>query len=196
MGLYSYTITAISEWGFESAPSDAAQIEFGDVTAPEPIVLSGQVQNTDAQLSWTASTASDFSAYHLYRDDALVVSVSGVANTSYVDAQLPDATYDYTIRVADHAGNESTPSNTVTLTVAASNLLPPENLTVEASEFAMRLQWEAGDALATGYRIERQSQGSSFGDWGSSSFTQWNDYSCGFGHRVLLPRVRSGCDWQ
>lgn len=128
----SYSVTAINSLGLESEPSEPAETAVGDIVPPAPVVVEGEVVNEhDVDLSWQGSTSADAFKYRVYRDGELL-SIQAAAVTSYSDLNLKNGSYIYHVVVEDEAGNLSTASNQVSLTVAASIDSRPEELAVTA----------------------------------------------------------------
>lgn len=119
-GTYTLRLVASDRAGHETTVTSAVTV---DTTPPEPpIVLTGELENhRDAHLTWTASPSSDVVGYVVFRSGTRV-NPGPVAGTSFVDAGLLEGSFTYTVRALDQAGNESTPSNEVSLRV---DLTPP-----------------------------------------------------------------------
>ena len=86
-----------------------------DPTAPQD--LTATVSDAGrVDLSWTASTDNvGVTRYHVYRDGAMIDSTT---TTSYQDVNAtPSQTHEYEVRAVDAAGNDSAPSNRVSVTV-------------------------------------------------------------------------------
>lgn len=103
LGTNSFSFTADAEGGGNdtTAPSAPAGLTVAAVTG------------TSASLTW-APSADDrgVSAYDVYRDG---VKAGTTAMASFTDTGLaPSASYSYTVRARDAAGNESAPSAAVT----------------------------------------------------------------------------------
>lgn len=111
-GHLRYHVTAVSRHGFESLPSLIKAVDFGDVTPPDAVVLSGEVIAGVAELSWSASSSDDFDHYIIYRDG---VVASQQQDTFFSDAWEPGS-YTYTVAAVDHVGNASV-SNAIALTL-------------------------------------------------------------------------------
>ena len=113
--------------------------ENSNGNSPELVITHDTTPDTEpptepTNLTATAVTASSVTldwdpandntavvAYDIYRDGALLTSVSG-ATTSHTDTTVnPDTTYDYHAIARDAAGNTSPPSNTETITTPAGN---------------------------------------------------------------------------
>lgn len=157
-GNHEYTITAVNSHGFESIPSEPAQLPVGDVTPPEPAILSGTVAGSDVTLTWTASTSPDVVRYLLYRDGVLIATHTDLGYLSSLDIGRPNGRYLYTVKAVDGANNESVPSNEASVTVAIAPPVAPVNLvaTVVPAGKALDLAWAPGAGLnPAGYRVLR-----------------------------------------
>lgn len=119
-GVYSYSVTAVSDVGLESEPSIAVSAAVGDVTPPDPIFLNADSYSNNVELFWDRSLAPDAAGYEVYRNGELLVTRFGVFSTYYEDRRLADGSYVYTVTVLDFAGNRSLPSNAIEITVGDS----------------------------------------------------------------------------
>jgi hypothetical protein len=91
------------------------------------IPLSGSVASSSYQvnLSWQAPDSSNdpVVGYHVYRAPGgttayVLLNSTLVTDTSYVDATVQSGqSYDYMVTSVDAAGNESVPSNAITVTI-------------------------------------------------------------------------------
>jgi chitodextrinase len=118
---YTYTVKAEDNAGNISAASVATTVttpSLPDSQAPSrptnvTAVLAGVTQ---VNLTWTASTDnSGVAGYNVLRNG---VKVATVTTTSYGEANLtPGTTYQYTITAVDAAGNTSSASEAVLVTV-------------------------------------------------------------------------------
>lgn len=144
-GSYAYTLSAVNALGFESARSAPANAEVGTSTPPAPVVLSGLVQDHDAQLSWTPSATVGVSNYRLLRD-GIERALLDAASTQFTDTGLANGSYAYSVVALDGFGDASLPSNTVILTIAAAPPGVPQNLDVQAPAqgSALDIEWEQG----------------------------------------------------
>jgi len=87
-----------------------------------PTGLSASVEGSTATLIWNANPESDLRGYHVYRNGPRFTTIS-IAETTYRDSSLVANTdYTYYITAVDKVGNESDPSNSVTLGVDS---IPP-----------------------------------------------------------------------
>ncbi|MBK8067538.1 MAG: Ig-like domain repeat protein [Rhodanobacteraceae bacterium] len=93
-------------------------------TLPPPAPTQLRVARTgprDARLSWTApSPAGDVAGYRLLRNAQVVAEPSGL---EHVDTELSEGMHRWQVRAIDAAGNESSPSNQVSLAI---DTTPPE----------------------------------------------------------------------
>lgn len=158
-GIESYSVTAVNSLGLESAPSEPAETVVGDIVPPEPVVLEGNVVNErNVDLSWQASASVDAVNYRIYRDGELL-SIQTAAVTNYSDLNLKNGSYIYHVVVEDEAGNLSSASNQVSLSVAASIDSRPENLAVKAipEGEALAVSWTHAKPDPISFRVYRSS---------------------------------------
>ncbi len=157
-GRHQFRVAAVERFAFEGPGTDAAAVDVGDATPPEPVVLVGVVSGSDAVLEWTASPAADVAAYLVYRDGSSVARVSAAAQRRYVDAYRPNGDFDYSVVAVDAFDNASAPSNIVRLTFEAELPGAPQWVSLQAlpEGRAVQLQWQrgAGDVPAD-YVLER-----------------------------------------
>ena len=93
-----------------------------------PMVASAATIN----FSWDANTESDLAGYRMYQSNESGVydmdnPVAEIAETetTYTLFNVTDGTYYWVLTAYDDAGNESTPSNEVTVTVDETAPAPP-----------------------------------------------------------------------
>jgi len=129
-GFHVYELTAFSELGFESPPSDpTTELAVGDVVPPAAPQLTARVVNGwDVELPWNA--VADAVRYDLFRDGAKIAEHTDPEGLLAIDPRRPNGTYRYTVRAIDAAGNSSPPSNEAAATVAVAPPLPPLLLSV------------------------------------------------------------------
>ncbi len=133
-GVYHYQIIALNEYALASEPSDKVTVPAGDVTAPEPVILSAAAinpQDNFVQLSWSKSVSDDAVSYNLYRDGELLSLINDVNTLSYTDSDIKNGVYNYTIRVVDNVGLESIDSNTISAMIDISLPFQPIDLTLQ-----------------------------------------------------------------
>ena len=152
-GEEAYTLTAVNAYGFESGPSAPAL-----VPPPAPVTLTGSPSGAGAHLDWTASAASDFQRYDLYREGELIWSIYNQTELAHDDAPLRNGTYRYTVRVVNQIGTQSAPSNEAAVTVSVAPPAAPVALTVTAppSGGELDLAWQpAPGSTPNRYRVLR-----------------------------------------
>ena len=133
----------------------------GRVSLDPPANFAASTLNSGGvQLSWTASDGA--AGYRVYRDRALVATVTG---TTWTDSNVaPLATYTYAITTVDGAGNESAPSavTTASTPLARDSQAPtvPGNFSAVTGASGVTLTWQASndDRAVVGYTIYRDSQ--------------------------------------
>ena len=74
-----------------------------------------------ARLNWTANTEADLAGHHVFRDGDRITTEL-LPDTTYLDPDLLEGTYVYTVLAVDLAGNQSEPSNPAELVV---DVTPP-----------------------------------------------------------------------
>lgn len=120
----------------DPAPSSITVI-YADVTRPaKTLGLSSLVTGGNVALKWTSNTESDLAGYYIDRtsDTGTTVRITTTpftANT-YVDANLADGNYHYTITAADLVGNLADPSAETVALVYTPVLLQPYTPTQNA----------------------------------------------------------------
>ena len=126
-GIHVYTVTSENVYGLESPQSTGASVTPSVIPPLSPIDLSATVNIRDIRLSWTTSdtlTNVTYNVYRSYNNTAFTRISSGITQTSYDDPGLANGSYSYTVTSVDIAGNESTPSNTVTAVVNVAQTAP------------------------------------------------------------------------
>jgi subtilase family serine protease/flagellar hook assembly protein FlgD len=107
-GTYGLRLTAVDKAGNESSTVQEVVV---DTTAPQSVVLTAELRNRrDADVRWVVASEPDAAGYILFRNGSRL-NTALLTTTSYLDVGLPGGTYVYTVKVVDHAGNESDPSN-------------------------------------------------------------------------------------
>jgi hypothetical protein len=122
-GSYSSAIAAADSTGRHATASDTASytVEFVDMVPPTaPERLAARLKQSEIQLSWNASTDNGgLTGYRVLRNG---VAVGTTSMTSWSDSNVTaGTTYTYAVIAFDRAGNQSTPSNSVSVTVSGSN---------------------------------------------------------------------------
>ena len=159
-GYYDYTVTAVDYYGFESLPSDEIRTAVGDVTPPSiPVNLIASASVPNIALSWDPPVA-DAAGYNIYRYTPagwIKINSFPIIPPTYVDANLPNGVYRYTVTAVDNAGNESLPSNEAMANVYLNPPEAPSNLRVAAvpGGRALNATWEFGGSAAAGFNLYR-----------------------------------------
>ena len=129
----------------------------GDTTAPSvpgDLRVTGTTSSS-VSLAWNASTDNvGVTGYQVFRGSQLVTTVTG---TTYTDGGLASgATYSYTVRARDAAGNVSAASAAVSATTGAGTGTPgqPGAPSVTGTTgTSISLSWGASSGAVTGYRV-------------------------------------------
>ncbi|MGH3509908.1 MAG: metallophosphoesterase, partial [Nocardioidaceae bacterium] len=137
-GSHTFSVDAVVAG--QPDPTPATQTWAVDTTAPNtPTGLSGAPASAyEVDLAWSAATDNTgVTGYRLYRDGSPLDTTGAV--TTYVDNDVqPGTTHTYTVSALDAAGNESPPSDPVSVTT------PPPAVPVFADGF------ESGNLSAWG----------------------------------------------
>jgi large repetitive protein len=113
-GDYCLRLTATDKLGNKSEVKVNIKINTQPPAAPQ---LTGKIENkNNARLSWSRNGETDIAGYNLYRD-AVKINATVISDISYLDQNLKEASYSYTVTAVDLAGNESKPSNEVKLKI-------------------------------------------------------------------------------
>lgn len=147
---YSYKVTAVNIYGFESDPSIPATADVGDLEPPgPPLGLSATAQGSNVMLSWSPPepVANDLAEYHIYCETAtgwIDRGTTQASSTSFVDQYLSNGAYNYRVTANDLVGNESPPSNEASATVHIEAPSVPLSLTVSslATGGSLDLAWQ------------------------------------------------------
>lgn len=161
-GSYPHQVSAVNALGFEGLRSDPVTAEVGDAEAPGPVLLSGTVQGRDAQLDWTASGSPDVARYRLLRD-GIERAVIDAPRSDFVDANLANGSYTYTVIALDAFDNASPPSNAVLLTINVAGPGVPRDLRVlpVPAGGALDVDWQPGAGAPSVRYLLRRSEAES-----------------------------------
>jgi flagellar hook assembly protein FlgD/fibronectin type 3 domain-containing protein/subtilase family serine protease len=119
-GVYCVHLSAVDSLDKSSAKEVNFTIDTAPLAAP---VLSGKLEgDTGIFLEWQGNTEPDLAGYDLYRNNEKVNSLL-ITETDFLDQDLTEEEYRYTVRAVDLAGLVSEDSNQVVFTV---DLTPPE----------------------------------------------------------------------
>ncbi len=163
-------------------------VTYGGVVPPTNLTGSAP-SSTQVNLSWTASTSNSIAHYNVYRNNVVIAAPTG---TSYSDTKVsPSTTYTYTVTAVNNSSQESTQSNTVSVTTPGSTgTQPPSAPTGLAgnavSQTQINLSWNAstdqGGSVAgyyvfrDGSKIATVTTGLSYGDTGLTASTAYKYY--------------------
>ncbi len=166
---YSFHVTAVSDSGQESGPSNSVSARTSAAALPAPTNLRvTETTTSSVALAWNASAGAQ--QYRIYRDGS---QVGSTASTSYAANGLsPDTAYGFHVTAVASDGRESAPSNAVSARTQAGTPAAPRNLIVSSTaSTSISLAWSApsGGAAASSYRVYRD--GSAVGSTAATSFT-------------------------
>jgi Tol biopolymer transport system component/flagellar hook assembly protein FlgD/fibronectin type 3 domain-containing protein len=113
-GDYCLRVTAIDKVGSSSEAKVNVKVDTHPPAAP---VLSGKVDTkTNAQLDWTNNTEPDLAGRNIYKAGQKI-STALITDITYLDQNLTEGVYTYTVKAVDLAGNESSASNEIKLKI-------------------------------------------------------------------------------
>lgn len=128
--------------------------------APTNLVAGASGSNVD--LTWTDNSAVEggFTVYRWTAWNPLTLIATVAANvTSYHDAGLSDSTYWYQVRVLKDGGEGDASNNAAALVATAPPSTPADVSAVPQASSAIMFSWTATSANATGFRVERSTDG-------------------------------------
>lgn len=119
-GSYQIQSIATDNTGKVDPAPTPVGVNYVDVTRPAMALgLTSLVTGGDVALKWTANTETDLAGYYIDRSSntgtVVRITPNPITATSYVDANLADGNYVYTITAVDLADNFADPSNTTAL---------------------------------------------------------------------------------
>ncbi|MDP5275742.1 fibronectin type III domain-containing protein [Chengkuizengella axinellae] len=130
-------------------------------TAPSNLAASGITEST-VDLNWDASTDNvGVAGYDIYQDSTYIASTTSTTYT--VTGLLSNTTYTFEVKAKDEAGNESSISNSATVTTTAPDptapTSPPNLAASGITESTVDLSWDAStdDVGVVGYDIYQNS---------------------------------------
>ena len=175
---YVYRIVATNSGG-DSPPSVTATATTLQAPPAAPASLTATVVSSTAiDLAWQASTGATGYRVERSANGGASWTIAGITSgaTTLSDTGLtPATTYIYRV-IASNAGGDSAPSATATASTQVAPPATPTGLTATAvSSTQINTVWQAS-AGATGYRLERSSNGgSSWTTAGTTASTSLND---------------------
>jgi len=131
-------------------------------TAPSNLTYSN-VSSNSVNLSWNAATDNvGVTAYNVYQDNALLISVAGTSTT--ITGLAASTTYEFYVTASDAAGNQSTPSNMVSVTTeiltdTTAPTTPTSLAGTNVTETSVDLSWNAStdNVGVAGYELTNTS---------------------------------------
>jgi len=101
-------------------PLDQAPVTDTEAPTAPSNLASSNITQTTVNLTWTASSDNvGVANYRVYNSGTLIATVGSAATSYTLTGLLPDTTYSLTVRGVDFANNESSNSNTVSVTTDA-----------------------------------------------------------------------------
>ena len=95
--------------------SDQVRVRLRTSPPPAPLSLVGHaIENRDALLEWQPVNHPELAGYTLYRGGTRI-NAEPISLNHFTDINVPEGSAQYWVRAVDLAGNESLPSNTVSL---------------------------------------------------------------------------------
>lgn len=149
---YSYYVTAT--YASPAGESVASNTASATPVSLPPTSLVGVAGNSNVALTWVAPTAGTPSGYKVYRNSALLTTVTTLTHTDNTAVNGTAYTYYVTATYTSPTG-ESAASNTVS---ATPNVNPPQTLTGTAGNATVTINWLAPTSgTPTGYKVYRNS---------------------------------------
>jgi large repetitive protein len=135
-GAHDYTVTAIDALGNEGTAAGPLQVTMDNSGPPKPAnaALVGSTPRTNAaSITFDASTdPSGPVTYQLFRGATPVGAAS--TSTTLADPSVPaDGTYSYTVVATDNLGNDSVPSDAVSVRYDNTDPTVPANLALQGA---------------------------------------------------------------
>ena len=153
---YTYALVAVDVAGMRSPPVTASATPADGVAPATPTGLMAMPGDGQIALSWTPNGEPDIAGYLVYRDGALVATVTGI---SFVDTGRTNGVeHEYRIAARDTSGNDSAPSAEAVYATAHDGLPPaaPADLVATPSDRQVVLSWTAStDNEVRGYELRR-----------------------------------------
>ncbi|WP_055105622.1 lytic polysaccharide monooxygenase [Paenibacillus ihumii] len=130
---YTFTVKARDAAGNVSAASNAVTVKTKEVvvdteapSAPGNLHVMGTPTSSSVSLMWNPSTDNvGVAGYRIYNGNSLAATVSGTTTEHVVTGLSANTSYTFTVRAFDAAGNESSPSNSVSATTAEAPAAQP-----------------------------------------------------------------------
>ena len=161
---YRYEVISVDNAGNQSL-SSTVEIQIPDLSPPAPPNgLQATIDNSSRMsIFWNPSASSDVMSYLLYRRKAGSTAIEVTPITSqrlrYLDESVtPGTPYEYWVSAADYAGNESLPSEPVTI-LMKDTIVPRYVRNVQAFQHShneILVRWEpVPSSDLAGYKVLR-----------------------------------------
>jgi len=124
-------------------------VEIDNLPPARPTGLRADAVISDVTLTWNPNTETDLDGYLLYRDgqrlncdDNAPAAACMIRDTTYLDRNVPDGDYRYTLEAIDTAGNRSEPSAPAAISLdnrapSARIIQPPDNSRVDRDTYLL-----------------------------------------------------------
>lgn len=109
-----YTIRLTVETTLGQSAQAQSTVTIDNAAPAAPVLLSVTASGDRVTVDWADNAESDIATYYIYRG---YKRVADQRTSLYVDSTVPDGTFEYTVVAIDMAGNESGPSNGITVTI-------------------------------------------------------------------------------
>ena len=124
--------------------------------APDPVVgLQADIEDENTViLTWTASEDKAVIGYKIFRDNVLLGTISGRTDTTYIQTNVPNKTYEYCVVAMN---NKIASAKTCTSVPIAASLAPVTNFqAIAVNADTVVLSWTPSiSAKVSGYKIYR-----------------------------------------
>ena len=172
---YTYRVTAYNTFGSSASVLSAPVATLRRPGTPTNVTAAA-AGISQINLAWTPAD-SYTSGYVVERslDGDVYTQVADVTTNSYNDTGLFEgATYLYRI-TAHGPGGSSAASSIVTTDTLRRPATPTSLSATPATSSQINVKWTAGDALATGYTVERSTSGGAYAMIGNVTTTTFGD---------------------
>lgn len=113
-GSYCLRLSASDKSGNEAYTAVHFRV---DTTPPAaPVLAATKEERSNIRLTWPQNAEADLAGYNLYRGVQKINDLL-IEETTYLDRQLSEGVHTYTLKAVDLAGNESLPSNEISLNI-------------------------------------------------------------------------------
>jgi subtilase family serine protease len=177
-GTHSYQVSAVSLLDDEGDRSLPTTIKTG--TVEPPTNLAATLSGRNVQLTWTRSPEPNVSGYRVYRDFGLISGATLIpaSNPQFTDPTRPNGTYTYWVTAVDTAGGETSPSASVSVTIAdgTAPALPSNLQAAPNNGFNILVSWTASPTPGViGYNLYKEHATVPANGFTPSTATTYND---------------------